>query len=151
MKNTYLHLIITVLIIMPIALFSAQTPFPGGGSAPAEGGETGGGSAPAGGETEFPNPFGNGITTLPEFIETLTNNVILPVGSVIVVIMIIYAGFLFVTAQGNENKITDAKRAFMYAVIGALILLGSWVIANSIRGTICLLYDDPPAGLECGN
>ena len=101
------------------------------------------------GGPSFPNPFGNGITTLPKFIEEITNKVILPVGSVVVVIMVIYAGFLFVTAQGNEKKISDAKRGFMYAVIGALILLGSWVIANSIRGTICLLYDDPPAGLEC--
>ena len=98
---------------------------------------------------QFCNPFGNGIVTLPKFIEEITNKVILPVGSVVVVVMIIYSGFLFVTAQGNENKLTDAKKAITHAIIGALILLGSWVIANSIKGTICLLYDTPPEGLEC--
>ena len=129
MKKVLYSLIVFSILVVPNIIF-AQTAIP---------------------TKEFPNPFGSGITTLPKFIEEITNNVILPVGAVVVVIMIIYAGFRFVTAQGNENNITDAKRAFMYAVIGALILLGSWVIANSIRGTICLLYDDPPAGLECGN
>ena len=128
MKKVLYSLIVFSILTAPLAMFAVG-----------QGGQT------------FPNPFGSGITTLPKFIEEITNNVILPVGAVVVVIMIIYAGFRFVTAQGNENNITDAKRAFMYAVIGALILLGSWVIANSIRGTICLLYDDPPAGLECGN
>lgn len=128
MKEIFYSLIVFSILVVPLVMF-----------ADGQGGQT------------FPNPFGNGITTLPKFIEEITNNIILPVGAVVVVIMIIYAGFLFVVAQGNENKITDAKRAFMYAVIGALILLGSWVIANSIRGTICLLYDEPPAGLECGS
>lgn len=99
----------------------------------------------------FPNPFGDSIKTIPDFIEALVNKVILPVGSVVVVIMIIYSGFLFVMAQGNETKLSSAKKAFMYAVIGTLILLGSWVIANAIKGTICALYDpsNRPSSLNC--
>lgn len=113
---------------------------------------TGSGDAP----TEFPNPFGDGsgggLRTLTDLLREITNNIILPIGAVIVVLMVIYAGFLFVTAQGNENKITDAKRAFTYAVIGALILLGAWVIANVIKETICALYEEgkAPKGLGCG-
>src|SRR3990167_9250014 len=69
------------------------------------------GDAPGGG-LMFPNPLGDDIKTIPDFIEALVNKVILPVGSVVVVIMIIYSGFLFVMAQGNETKLSGAKRAF---------------------------------------
>lgn len=99
---------------------------------------------------KFGNPFGSGIESIPKLIETIANNVILPIGAVIVVVMVIYSGFLFVTAQGNESKLSDAKKAVTYTVIGAVILLGSWVIANVITETVCLLYEDPPAGLGCG-
>lgn len=101
----------------------------------------------------FPNPFGNNIETLGDLLLVITNDIILPIGAVIVVIMIIYSGFLFVTAQGNETKLANAKKAFMYAVIGALILLGSWVIANVIKETVCALYapGSAPAGLGCNS
>lgn len=97
----------------------------------------------------FNSPFSNQeIDSLPEFIETITNSLVIPIGSVIVVMMIIWAGFLFVTAQGNESKLADAKKAFTYSIIGALILLGAWVIANALVGTVCLLYgSDSPIGL----
>ena len=34
----------------------------------------------------------------------------------------------------------NVGRAITYAVIGAMILLGAWVIANAITGTVCSLY-----------
>jgi uncharacterized MnhB-related membrane protein len=52
------------------------------------------------------------------------------------VLAIIYAGFLFVTASGNETKLETAKRALTYALIGTAILLGSVVIAKGIEATI---------------
>ncbi len=102
--------------------------------------------------TEFPNPLGNNINSIPKFVEVVIDKVVLPFGSVIVVLMIIWAGFLFVTAQGNDTKLSKAKNAFMYSVIGTVILLGSWVIASTIKETVCLLYgNNPPSSLDCGN
>ena len=74
-------------------------------------------------------------------LETLSEraglpNGILPIGGVIAVLMIMYAGFLFVTAGGEPAKITKAKDALLYAAIGAAILLGAWVISEAIGGTI---------------
>ena len=50
--------------------------------------------------------------------------------------MIIYTGFLFVTARGDVAKITTAKQAFLYVIIGAAIMLGAFVIKTAITGTV---------------
>jgi len=49
---------------------------------------------------------------------------------------IIYTGFLFVEAQGSPEKITKAKKALTYTIIGAAILLGAFVIADAIGKTV---------------
>lgn len=82
------------------------------------------------------NPL-KGVGSLTGLIEVVLKNIILPIGSVVIVIMIIYSGFLFVTARGNSEKIEDARRTFLYVVIGAAILLGAWMIAEAISGTLC--------------
>jgi predicted transporter len=74
--------------------------------------------------------------TIPAFITYLIDTIIFPIGMTIVVLFIIYAGFLFVTAAGNSDKLETAKRAILYAVIGAAILLGAKVIAYAIEHTI---------------
>ena len=83
------------------------------------------------------NPLAGGVDSIYKLLVLVLNNIIIPIGSVIIVIMIIYSGFLFVTARGNSDKIEDAKRTLLYVVIGAAILLGSAVIAAAIGGTLC--------------
>ncbi len=89
-----------------------------------------------GGGVKLKNPFAGEIETLPKFVEVLATNVVLPIGSVVVVLFIIYSGYLFVTAQGNPAKLETAKSAFLYACIGALVLLGAFTIAQVINNTI---------------
>ena len=84
----------------------------------------------------IPNPLRSGVDTLGSFLQVLVNNIILPVGSVIVVLMIIRSGFLFVTAQGNPTSIEKARHAFFWSAVGALVLLGSWSIAQVIQNTV---------------
>jgi len=64
--------------------------------------------APAGGlqiNTTINNPLGNGhLSTIPAFIEGVLK-IVLDVGVPIVTLAIIYAGFLFVQAQGNPEKL----------------------------------------------
>ncbi|MDD5590286.1 MAG: pilin [Candidatus Portnoybacteria bacterium] len=44
-------------------------------------------------------------------------------------IMILYAGFLFMTSGGNEEKVKTAKRTLLWTVIGiAIIIIGSGFI-----------------------
>ncbi|HVS79597.1 MAG TPA: pilin [Candidatus Paceibacterota bacterium] len=95
---------------------------------------TSGGSGPAQ-PVNFPNPFKAG-TSLYDFIKTIVNDILLPVGGVIIVVMTIYAGFQFVTARGNESELRKAKANFFNVVIGAAILLGAWTIATVIENTL---------------
>ncbi len=58
------------------------------------------------------------------------------VGGVVVVFFIIYSGFKFVMAQGNESEVSKAKDMFYATIIGGAILLGADVIANVVIGTV---------------
>jgi len=50
--------------------------------------------------------------------------------------MLVYVGYLFVTARGNDTKLTTAKSALLWTVVGALILLGAEAIALAIQATV---------------
>jgi hypothetical protein len=56
-----------------------------------------------------------------------------------VALAIIYCGFLFVFARGNSEKLTHAREALLWTIIGAAILLGALAIATMIQGTITAL------------
>lgn len=91
------------------------------------------------GKSSFPNPFGNKANTdsLYGFVYFVLEKIVLPIGAVVVVFFVIYAGYLFVTAGGSEDKLDKAKHTLLAVVIGAAILLGSWTIATAIKGTLC--------------
>ena len=53
----------------------------------------------------------------------------------IAVIIVIYGGVLYVTAAGEDEKMQKGKKAITYAVIGLLIVMGSFALVNTvIRG-----------------
>lgn len=83
--------------------------------------------------TKIVNPITS--TTIVGLIEKILKGVI-KIGMPILVLAIIYSGFLFVSAQGNSEKLSEAKRALLYTLIGAAILLGSWGIAQLITETV---------------
>lgn len=87
-------------------------------------------------QTKIENPLGqDGPDNIPKFIEAILN-IVLVVGIPIVAVFIIYTGYLFVVAQGNTTKLTKAKDALFSTLIGAVLLLGAYVIAESIQGTV---------------
>jgi len=88
------------------------------------------------GFAKLDNPLQN-VNSLQGFVEAILNNIVLPIGSIVVVFFIIYSGFLFVTARGNEDQLEKAKHSLLYVVIGATILLGSLAISLAIKGTVC--------------
>lgn len=52
----------------------------------------------------------------------------------IAVVMIIYGGFLYVTAAGEQDKVDKGKKIIMYALIGIVIIMFSFVIVNTLLG-----------------
>ena len=86
--------------------------------------------------TGIGNPLENaGISDITSFIESILRFVIM-IGIPIVTLAIIYSGFLFVVARGNPEELKKAKKTFLYTLVGAALLLGSYVIANAIQGTV---------------
>lgn len=72
------------------------------------------------------------------FIEAILRGAI-KIGIPIIALAIIYSGFLFVSARGNSEKLSEAKNALLYTCLGAAILLGAWAIAQLISNTILAL------------
>jgi hypothetical protein len=73
--------------------------------------------------------------TLEDFLLAILN-VVIYIMYPIIVLMIVYTGFLFVSAQGNPAKLQEARRALVWTVIGALVILGSKALALAIKGTV---------------
>lgn len=78
---------------------------------------------------------GGKIQTIPEFLLALVDIVFL-FGMPIIVLFIIYAGFLFVTAGDNESQISKARTTILWTLIGAAVLIGAKVIAMAIKTTV---------------
>ncbi|OGY51723.1 MAG: hypothetical protein A3J59_03580 [Candidatus Buchananbacteria bacterium RIFCSPHIGHO2_02_FULL_56_16] len=53
---------------------------------------------------------------------------VLSILGIILIVLIIYAGFLWMTAAGNEDKISKAKKTIAAAVIGLAIVLSAYLI-----------------------
>lgn len=52
------------------------------------------------------------------------------------VIIVIYGGFLYVSAGGEEENTQKGKKAILYATIGLLIVMGSFAFVNTIIGSV---------------
>ncbi len=59
-------------------------------------------------------------------------NVSLGFLGILCVSLLVYAGFLWMTAMGEEAKIEKAKKTIWAAVIGLIIILSSWAITRFV-------------------
>lgn len=91
---------------------------------------------------ELCNPLA--FNSIKEFL-TAATKAFTTIAFPIVVLMVIYSGFLFVAAQGNEEKLKTAKRTIMWTIIGALIVLSATVLVNVIGGTVDKIKSDGAA------
>ena len=49
-------------------------------------------------------------------------------------IMIIYGGFLYITARGEEEQAQKGQKILTYAIIGIIVILISFALVNTIIG-----------------
>lgn len=85
--------------------------------------------------TKINNPLGENLTNIPSFVKKAIE-IALQVGVPILILAIIYTGFLFVQAQGSPDKLKTAKSSLTYTLIGGALLLGAFVIAEAIGTTV---------------
>lgn len=131
LKKIISFLFLFFIFLAPLFFVSAQ----GTGSNTGSSG-TGSNTGGVGIENPLKKINGKPISSVYDLVNFIVNDIIIPFGSVIMVLMIIFAGFQFVVAQGNPKKIEDAKETLKYAIIGSAILLGSWAIAEIIQNTV---------------
>ncbi|MBI4079734.1 hypothetical protein HY414_00710 [Candidatus Kaiserbacteria bacterium] len=87
-------------------------------------------------EVALKNPLN--FSTIPEFIAGALKALAL-IALPIITLFLVISGFYFITAQGNQEKLSTAKRNFVYVLLGALLILGAWILATLIAGTVSQL------------
>lgn len=55
--------------------------------------------------------------------------------TLVAVVLIIYGGFIWLTAAGNEENVEKAKRIISAAVIGLIVILLAWAIVIFVANT----------------
>ena len=69
-------------------------------------------------------------------INNIVDYIVWPLFVGLVVIMVIWAGILFLTARGDPNKIDAARRALIWAVVGIIIGLIAFSAVTIIKATL---------------
>lgn len=58
------------------------------------------------------------------------------VALVFIVIAIVYYGVKFMTAQGDPTKLTDARKSFLWGLVGILVILGTYTIIATVANAL---------------
>ena len=87
--------------------------------------------------------LGTKVDTVPRFLLALVDLIFL-IAVPIIVMCIIYGGFLFVMAGDNESQITKARTVILWTIIGAGVLLGAKALELAVQSTICALDPSNP-------
>lgn len=91
-----------------------------------------------GGGVRLRNPLA--ADNITELFQTIID-IVLVFAIPLIVFFIIYAGFLYVTARGNEGTIEKAHKALLYALVGGLLILGANVLIQVVQGTVDCVRD----------
>ena len=92
----------------------------------------------AGTDSALVNPLKSPFDSIPGFISGVLKIVVM-IALPIITLLFVVVGYKFVSAQGNTSKLDEAKKDFWYAVLGALLIMGAWVLATIIANTVTQL------------
>lgn len=101
------------------------------------------GDAASGLKASVEDPFGvtstkidaaSDNTDLQSSLISIINQMLLFLG-LLLLFIVIYAGFLIITSDGKEDAITKGRKMIIYALIGVIVIVLSYTIVNWI-GTI---------------
>jgi TRAP-type C4-dicarboxylate transport system permease small subunit len=76
-----------------------------------------------------------GINSLEDLLLALLN-VLIVIAIPIVVLFIIYAGFMYVTARGNAEQTQQATRTLTYAIVGGVMIIGAVAISEILANVV---------------
>ncbi len=128
----FLFVLASLIIFSPSATFAINL---GTGSGSLlQGTAVGAGYSPSTGETTFSETLGTVVKAA------------LSLAGVIFMVLMVYAGFLWMTAHGNEDQIDKAQDIIRSSVIGLIIAVGAYSITNFILPRILQRTTGPSGG-----
>jgi len=65
------------------------------------------------------------------FFQTIVNNLII-LGSFLALLMVIISGIQYITSRGDPEKLASARKRFLFAIVGLVIMLGAFFIVRVI-------------------
>ena len=74
--------------------------------------------------------------TDPRVVAANIINIALGLLGIISVAIVIYAGFKWMTSAGNDEAVGSAKKMLVAAIIGLVIILSAYIIANFVLTNI---------------
>lgn len=80
-------------------------------------------------------PISGATSYLPAIVSLIVNT-ILYLGGALVVIAIIWGGIMYITAAGDAAKAERARNTITYAIIGAIVIMMSFVIIKVVVSAI---------------
>ncbi len=72
----------------------------------------------------------------PRSIAANIINIILGFLGILAVVLILFGGFKWMTAAGNEDKVAEAKKLLVAGVIGLIIILAAYALAAFILDAV---------------
>ncbi|MFH1111779.1 MAG: TrbC/VirB2 family protein, partial [Patescibacteria group bacterium] len=95
-----------------------------------------------GGLEEFSGNSNLGNTDLIPAVANIIN-ILLGFLGVIAIVIIIIAGFKWMTAAGNEEQISSAKKMLGAGIIGLVIILAAFAIASFVMSNLTTELNAP--------
>lgn len=74
------------------------------------------------------------VDSIGELIVVATNMIALIAGAA-AFIYLVYSGFLYITAAGNEKNAEQGQKGITWAIIGIIVILAAYILVNSIANT----------------
>ena len=84
---------------------------------------------------------------LPELIGNIINVVLSALG-IFFVVVVVYAGFLYLSAGGEEEKVKKAKKLLSQSVIGIVIILLAFAISSFVIGSLANVTNSQPSNQQ---
>jgi hypothetical protein len=73
--------------------------------------------------------------SLPEIVGRIIN-ILLGFIGIVLLLIVLYAGFQWMTAGGDSKKVEEAKQRISNAVVGLIILVAAFAISNFVLGSL---------------
>ncbi len=93
--------------------------------------------------------LGGSNTDLPVIIGRIIGSALGLLGAIFV-ILVIYAGFIWMTAQGSDEKIKQAKKILSGAVIGIVLTFSAYAITTFVTNSLANSLQKPVDPYDAG-